>query len=606
MIKLLAVILLWFLFICPAFAGGTSGTGTGTSLTGSSGSSNVSNATGTLPIANAGLDTSSTQPNTQSIVRLYNGTAGTYKSQNNYVYNADPILLPNFSKCLAKVQANQGNCRVFMVGDSTTYGVFSNGGSTGNLTAAAPAADLAAIFQAQGISATYNAWWGNNGISSAVTYTNDGRITTGTGWGTNAGSFIGPAGTFIQGVTPGQLLTFTPTTPTDTCKVWYGSTSSTQTIQLDVNGNNSTTKSTTATTGSGSLQVTSTGGVGMNPCNIQVASGSNLIYVEGIEAWDSTKSAIIFESGGWSGATSFNLGQTSGHLWGFADGGLTGPAFDLITIGFGINEWDNFAAGNVAYSPTLTNGYMQSLITPAKASGADVLLVTDIPSNPASFGATPSIQISFINQWYALANTNNIPLIDAFDLFQSYAISQPLGLYGDAFTHPNQIGYQKIVGLEAGTLLATAKNNGGQNPIPFGSNANGYNNNIYSGVSTGTGTSGLNFYTYLAGSTGSVQNSPTNVLSISNTGHLSFAGNVPAVTSCGSGTLVAGSTDSKGQITGISAATACTITFSRALPTAPSCAFTTSTGIAAGGIPTTSAVTTSMALFTGTLGYICF
>lgn len=90
-------------------------------------------------------------------------------------------------------------------------------------------------------------------------------------------------------------------------------------------------------------------------------------------------------------------------------------------------------------------------------------------------------------------------------------------------------------------------------------------------------------------------------------GHIGYAPtNVPVVSTCGSGTLTAGSTDNKGQITGITAATACTITFSSNLPVAPSCTFSTSTGIAAGASAISqAAVTTTMAALTGSLYYLC-
>lgn len=86
-----------------------------------------------------------------------------------------------------------------------------------------------------------------------------------------------------------------------------------------------------------------------------------------------------------------------------------------------------------------------------------------------------------------------------------------------------------------------------------------------------------------------------------------FAGNAPAVTSCGSGTLTTGSKDHKGSVTGITAATACTITFSQALATAPACTFSDSAGTAVGiSSISTAAVTTTMTALTGSLYYICF
>ena len=90
-------------------------------------------------------------------------------------------------------------------------------------------------------------------------------------------------------------------------------------------------------------------------------------------------------------------------------------------------------------------------------------------------------------------------------------------------------------------------------------------------------------------------------------GHLGFyQAAVPVVSACGGGTAAASSTDNKGQITGITAATACTITFGSTMPTAPACSFSTSTGIAVGiSAISTAAVTTSMAALTGSLYYIC-
>jgi hypothetical protein len=90
-------------------------------------------------------------------------------------------------------------------------------------------------------------------------------------------------------------------------------------------------------------------------------------------------------------------------------------------------------------------------------------------------------------------------------------------------------------------------------------------------------------------------------------GDVKFTGTAPTVSTCGSGSLATGSSDHKGQITGITAATACTITFASALATAPACTFSNSAGTAVGiSSISTAAVTTSMTALTGTLYYICF
>lgn len=82
------VVLLALFVSSMAFAlGGTSGTGSGTSLTASGGGApNVSNATGTLPVANGG--TGSTTAFTQGSV-VFTGAAGVYTQDNaNFFYDA--------------------------------------------------------------------------------------------------------------------------------------------------------------------------------------------------------------------------------------------------------------------------------------------------------------------------------------------------------------------------------------------------------------------------------------------------------------------------------------------------------------------------------------
>lgn len=93
------------------------------------------------------------------------------------------------------------------------------------------------------------------------------------------------------------------------------------------------------------------------------------------------------------------------------------------------------------------------------------------------------------------------------------------------------------------------------------------------------------------------------------TGPIDLEGSVPVITTCGSGSIVTGSNTHKGQITGITAATACTITFAsgQPLPSPPTCTFTTNSALT----PTistisTTAVTTAMTALTGTLYYQCF
>lgn len=90
-------------------------------------------------------------------------------------------------------------------------------------------------------------------------------------------------------------------------------------------------------------------------------------------------------------------------------------------------------------------------------------------------------------------------------------------------------------------------------------------------------------------------------------GHLTFTSAAPVASSCGSGSVVAGSSDNKGQVIGITAATACTLTFSSAISSTPACVFSSSAASAVGITSiSASAVTVGMASLTGSLYYLCF
>jgi hypothetical protein len=60
-------------------------------------------------------------------------------------------------------------------------------------------------------------------------------------------------------------------------------------------------------------------------------------------------------------------------------------------------------------------------------------------------------------------------------------------------------------------------------------------------------------------------------------GHVVYAGSIPAVSACGTGTLAAGSTDTAGEATA-TGATGCTLTFGQPFASAPSCHVTDETG----------------------------
>lgn len=127
---------------------------------------------------------------------------------------------------------------------------------------------------------------------------------------------------------------------------------------------------------------------------------------------------------------------------------------------------------------------------------------------------------------------------------------------------------------------------------------------IYHGSAALTGTPANSYPLNIAADTGGTNNYSGRLVG---TLKLEASAALPVVSSCASGTLTIGSGDNKGSITGITAATACTLTFGVPLSAAPACAFSNSAGTSVGiSAISTTAVTTSMTALTGSLYYICF
>ena len=119
---------------------------------------------------------------------------------------------------------------------------------------------------------------------------------------------------------------------------------------------------------------------------------------------------------------------------------------DLVILNVGINDWD----AAVTAATYTTN--VQALITAIKTgSSADILMMTPPPTNTTS--ASTTAQQNLITAMYSLAQSNNIPLVDIWARWQSYAVAQPLGFYADTFTHPNALGYSDLAQAIKNVLL---------------------------------------------------------------------------------------------------------------------------------------------------------
>lgn len=344
--------------------------------------------------------------------------------------NATALMLPKWRIAVGKVKANVASCRILCIGDSITAGQWAQGNVPANQRPLSWPTQLSNMLNSSGVNANWNSTLGNNNTGfGETTPTLDFRVVQGTGWtSSSAAETIG--GDLYASTSATSNLAFTPTFPVNTFNIFYPLFSGGGTLAANLNGGSNTNVSlNNATTGINTLTLSTT--LGINTCNLNWNAGS--AFAIGWEAYDSSKKWVSIINTGWDGATSTDMAL---HGAGFNSGSAISylaPALTIICTG--INDWDN----GISLATYTAN--IQYMITQAKLSG-DVILVSPVPTNPAAGGAAPiATQLTYIAALQTIATSNNIPLVDVYNRWVSYAVSQPLGYYGDTFTHPIGAGY---------------------------------------------------------------------------------------------------------------------------------------------------------------------
>lgn len=358
------------------------------------------------------------------------------------LYNFNPSTnLTRWRRALANVKSGTANARLLCAGDSTTFGVGSNGTqNTGDLIQLSFPTQLAQLFNSAGINAHANSIMSNGadfGVSQfTVTHiNNDNRVTWGSGWTTNGLNSLG-GGMYCNTAGNAGAMSFLPTTNVDTFKVYYlANATSTATFTLDLNG--SGTATINQQTGEPSVQVaTITGTLGSNTLNIKWASGSTQLFIVGIEAYDSSKKWVDVINSGWSGSTAENWAFIDSFFWDVTKVLQNNIQPDLMILNLGINDWNGGNTGTPTQLASFQTA-MQVIITAGLVHG-DVIIMTPAPTEAST--QTLAIQQKYINVMYSLAASNNIPLIDMWARFVSWEVSNPLGFYFN-FAHPSGSGY---------------------------------------------------------------------------------------------------------------------------------------------------------------------
>lgn len=352
----------------------------------------------------------------QVFPRFYdiNNISATYPAQNIYGLNLDPKYMPHLRKCLAAVNAGTGRCLGVRMGSSTTIGI----NAAGTATWPNEGETLAKYLFSASIPAWQNSFSGysfGTGVGSRVV---DTRIALG-GASVNFNTLGG--GGFVQAsATP---FVFTPGPPIDTCTL-YAATfggQGTGTVQVG--------SGSTAAINEGPLGfVTATATSSTLTQGCKIAATSATIFFGAIRTYNSKQPGVDFmDVGDWGQPSSVWAGTSSPsdslNL-------LASIAPDFLIIRAGSSD----ESSSVSASTMKTN--LQTIIT-TMAPTTDIILESDNPNN--SF--TTVAQQAYAAALGELAVTNNLPFIDNFSRWGTYAIANStLGFMSDT-VHPNSAGY---------------------------------------------------------------------------------------------------------------------------------------------------------------------
>lgn len=375
-----------------------------------SGSPNVSNAIGALPIANG-------------------GTGGNAVSQNTMLSNAKSLLLSNWRIALANVRNGTANARILCVGDSTTLGKGSSTATTFPTNRGYPAR-LAQLLNSSVTPVAHSL-----GVPVSSYGSIDNRWTVGSGWGVQ-GNYFGAGGQacYKSTGTSGNLV-FTAGVNADSYYVYYLGNAGLGMLTCTATGGSAVVINT-GSLAAGVYRTLVTASAASASNTVALAGSGSNAYVVGVEPFLSTVPQVLIGNAGVASTQTNDWVQSAANFGAIPFIKTVAP--NLTVISLGIND----ASGAVVVGTYIAN--LQLLINAAKVSG-DVVLVDFPPLNNGAPTSTYAPQ--YIPQILALAQTNNILYASLYARFGSSYLS---ALMADTI-HPNDQGYwdwaQFIAGL---------------------------------------------------------------------------------------------------------------------------------------------------------------
>ena len=355
---------------------------------------------------------------------------------NPTVYNFNPTVnLTHWRAAKAAVLAGTGRATLDYAGDSTTLGWGSGTGGTAYTGAhdLSGAMQSAHYMQVGGLPTTFDSQMGGigggmNSLAFLAAY-NQRFSITGSGWALlpNDPTINTLGGTYVDNTTTtADLLKATPAVQVDTFKIFAYQNTPLGSYSWNIDGGADTTINQSALPASVKITTVSTT-KGAHVLNLKRVSGA--AYQIGWIAYDSTTPAIDVVKMGWGGSTSSNWNPTTTGWEPVSAIPVLGAA--LLVINLGINDWET------GIPPATTAANIQALITAQKNAGGDVIICMPTPTGGT---ASPATQATYLPPLIALANSNNIPLINWTARYTSWAVQNARGWTYDSL-HPNALLY---------------------------------------------------------------------------------------------------------------------------------------------------------------------
>jgi hypothetical protein len=328
------------------------------------------------------------------------------------IANLNPLQFMKFRK--ARAQKTR-NVRAAFIGDSTTAGV-ETGGGTSQVMHSIPSR-VASKLQARGINASAQNRFGCASSLFSFLIAMDSSVTATGGWSQSATLTVG--GNAFAASTAGTLSFAFPGNTTKAVIVWRDGAAG-RNFSWNADGGAATQINSSGTTSIRSDTVT-LGASGSHTLNIAWVAGS--VTIMGVYAYDDTGGRTQINCWNWgiSGARGDQLVDNSDTSGGRM-ASLSALAPDLSIIKPLVNDW----LQSISIDTAITN--VATLVTACQVSG-DVLICT--PRYDNSTGGAALQQDAYVAALKVYCASAGLPLLDTRSYFGSYAIGNAAGFYSD-------------------------------------------------------------------------------------------------------------------------------------------------------------------------------